>query len=82
MRRDLEQIVRMTAGFPQIRDISMTTNAQGLADRLPALHAAGLRRINISLDSLDPARYRRMTRGGDLSEVSRAWKRLHGKICQ
>ncbi len=69
VRRDLEQIVRMTAGFPQIRDISMTTNAQGLADRLSALHAAGLRRINISLDSLDPARYRRMTRGGDLSEV-------------
>lgn len=69
VRKDLEQIVRMAAGFAQIRDLSMTTNAQGLAERIPGLHAAGLGRINISLDSLDAARYRRMTRGGDLKQV-------------
>lgn len=69
VRKDLEQIVRMAAGFAQIRDLSMTTNAQGLAERIAGLHAAGLGRINISLDSLDAARYRRMTRGGDLKQV-------------
>lgn len=42
----------MAAGFAQIRDLSMTTNAQGLAERIAGLHAAGLGRINISLDSL------------------------------
>lgn len=69
VRRDLEQIVRMTAAFPQVRDLSITTNAQGLAERLPALHAAGLQRVNISLDSLDADRYGRMTRGGDLRKA-------------
>ena len=69
VRKDLEQIIHMVAGFTQIRDLSMTTNAQGLADRIAGLHAAGLGRINISLDSLDAERYRRMTRGGDLKQV-------------
>src|SRR6201993_3488423 len=39
-----------------VRDLSMTSNGHQLADRVPRLVAAGLRRINISLDSLDPAR--------------------------
>ena len=69
VRKDLEQIVRMVASFPEIRDLSITTNAQGLAERLPALRRAGLQRVNISLDSLDAARYRCMTRGGDLNKV-------------
>lgn len=69
VRRDLEQIVYQTAAHPEITDICMTTNAQGLAERLPELKRAGLRRINISMDSLDPERYRRMTRGGELKQV-------------
>lgn len=69
VRKDLEQIVQMIASFPQINDLSITTNAQGLAERLPVLHHAGLRRVNISLDSLDADRYRRMTRGGELDKV-------------
>lgn len=72
IRKDLEQIVQMIAGFPQIYDLSMTTNAQGLADRIVPLHRLGLQRINISLDSLDPVRYRSMTRGGDFREVMRS----------
>lgn len=69
VRRDLTEIVRMIAAYDEIRDLSMTTNAQGLAARLPELKRAGLKRINISLDSLDSERYSRMTRGGDLQQV-------------
>lgn len=68
-RKDLEQIVAMTASFPQIQDLCMTTNAQGLANRIAGLHHAGLKRVNISLDSLDEDRYRRMTRGGSLKSA-------------
>src|SRR5437764_2242511 len=46
-------------GFP---DLSMTTNGHLLAERCDRLLAAGLRRINISLDSLDPAKFERITR--------------------
>ncbi|MDO5784578.1 MAG: GTP 3',8-cyclase MoaA [Eubacteriales bacterium] len=69
IRKDLEQIVHMISSFPQIHDLSMTTNAQGLANRVARLHQLGLKRINISLDSLDPERYRSMTRGGDFNQV-------------
>ncbi|HUL16252.1 MAG TPA: GTP 3',8-cyclase MoaA [Terriglobales bacterium] len=53
-------------GFP---DLSMTTNGFLLGDRCPSLIAAGLRRINISLDSLDPARFERITRTKTFSSV-------------
>jgi cyclic pyranopterin phosphate synthase len=45
-----------------VRDLSMTTNGHLLAERCPALVAAGLHRINISLDSLDPIKFERITR--------------------
>ncbi|MGN1014022.1 MAG: GTP 3',8-cyclase MoaA [Butyricicoccus sp.] len=77
LRDDLEQIVQMLSGFPQIADLAMTTNAQGLAERLPALQRAGLRRVNISLDSLDEATYRRITRGGQLHQV---WDGIHAAL--
>ena len=69
VRKDLEAIVSMIARIPQVRDLSMTTNAQGLAERIGGLHRAGLQRVNISLDSLQEDRYRRMTRGGDLQKT-------------
>ncbi|MCX2685334.1 radical SAM protein [Pseudomonas sp. DCB_AW] len=50
-------------------DISLTTNGQLLARKLPALHAAGIRRLNVSLDTLDPLAFRRIARGGDLASV-------------
>jgi cyclic pyranopterin phosphate synthase len=50
-------------------DISLTTNGQLLARKLPALHAAGIRRLNVSLDTLDPLVFRRIARGGDLASV-------------
>jgi GTP 3',8-cyclase len=54
LRRDLEALVRMIASTPGIGDVAMTTNGSLLADRAASLRAAGLRRVTISLDSLDP----------------------------
>jgi cyclic pyranopterin phosphate synthase len=50
-------------------DVALTTNATRLAKLAGPLRAAGLKRITISLDSLDPERFRRITRGGDLEKV-------------
>src|SRR5690348_15316107 len=57
MRRDLPRLVAMLARIPGIRDIGLTTNGLLLADHARALYDAGLRRINVSLDTLDPARF-------------------------
>ncbi|GHV60604.1 GTP 3',8-cyclase [Spirochaetia bacterium] len=69
MREDLEEVVGIFRRHRDVRDLSMTTNAQGLRSRARALKEAGLMRLNISLDSLRPDRYREITRGGDLGEV-------------
>jgi cyclic pyranopterin phosphate synthase len=54
-----------------VRDLSMTTNGHLLAERLERLLAAGLRRVNISLDSLDAARFARITRTRSFENVMR-----------
>jgi cyclic pyranopterin phosphate synthase len=54
LRPDVVEIVRTIAAFPQTQDLSMTTNAFLLAEMAQDLYDAGLRRINISLDSLKP----------------------------
>lgn len=69
MRPDLEKIIHMIRQFPEIVDLSMTTNGQGLAERALSLKQAGLDRINLSLDSLREDRFRRITGGGVLSQV-------------
>src|SRR5690606_14280784 len=50
-------------------DVAITTNASGLAKRLPDLLAAGLRRVNISLDAVDPDVFRLATGGGNIAKV-------------
>lgn len=54
IRADVVEIVESIAQLPQTDDLAMTTNAFLLADKAKALYQAGLRRINISLDSLEP----------------------------
>lgn len=54
LRPDVVEIVRAIAAFPETQDLAMTTNGFLLAPKAEALYQAGLRRINISLDSLDP----------------------------
>lgn len=69
LRPDLEDIVGGIAGVPGVREVTITTNGVLLADRLDALVRAGLRRVNISVDSLDPDRFEAITRRRDLDRV-------------
>lgn len=69
MRPDLEAIIQAVRRYPAIRDLSLTTNGQGLAERAASLKTAGLMRINISLDTLQAERYREITGGGRLDPV-------------
>lgn len=71
VRRDVTKLVRAISLIPGIEDISLTTNGI-LLDKLAApLAEAGLTRVNISLDTLDPMRFRRLTRLGDIDRVWR-----------
>jgi cyclic pyranopterin phosphate synthase len=69
MRRDLPALVRMLADIPGIKDIGLTTNGVLLAEHAQALFDAGLRRINVSLDTLDPDRFRQLARRDGLEKV-------------
>jgi cyclic pyranopterin phosphate synthase len=69
VRRGLPDLIGMIHALPQIHDISLTTNGVLLPRFVSALKQRGLDRVNISLDSLDPQRYRLLTRGGSLEMV-------------
>ena len=69
LRRDLTELVRMLAEVPGLHDLGLTTNGLLLADQAQPLYDAGLRRINISLDTLDPGRFRQLTRRDGLERV-------------
>lgn len=69
VRADLARLVSLIAGTDGIDDISLTSNGTLLARHAAALKAAGLRRVNVSLDTLKPERYRRITGGGNLHDV-------------
>jgi len=71
VRRGILELVRMLARVPGIRDLSMTTNGTLLSRFAADLARAGLKRVNVSLDSLDEEAYARITRGGRLSDVLR-----------
>src|SRR5436305_13132069 len=62
MRRDLPRLVRMLLEIPGVRDVGLTTNGLLLAEHVRPLFDAGLRRINVSLDTLDPGRFREVAR--------------------
>jgi cyclic pyranopterin phosphate synthase len=62
LRRDLERLVRLLAANPRIRDLAMTTNGVLLAEQAPALRAAGLHRVTVSLDTLREECFKELTR--------------------
>ncbi|MCO7514865.1 radical SAM protein [Pseudomonas guariconensis] len=64
----LEAFLQTVAGLGLV-DIGLTTNGQLLSRKLPLLRAAGIRRLNVSLDTLDAQAFRRIARGGDLACV-------------
>ena len=69
LRRDLPTLVARLASRPRIRDLAMTTNGVLLADHGDALARAGLHRLTVSLDTLQPQRFRELTRSNDLARV-------------
>jgi cyclic pyranopterin phosphate synthase len=68
VRRELPEIARRISCLPAIEDLSLSTNASQLARQAETLYASGVRRINVSLDSLDRERFREITQG-DLDRV-------------
>lgn len=69
VRKDLEGLIRLLAAIPGIEDLSMTTNGHLFAKKADAFAQAGLKRVNVSLDTLDPVQFAALTRGGDLGRV-------------
>lgn len=69
VRQDLHKLVEMLAAVPGIQDLALTTNGMLLAEQAHALRRAGLRRLNISLDTLSPEVFRQITRRDGLERV-------------
>ncbi|MFM7423503.1 MAG: GTP 3',8-cyclase MoaA [Elainella sp.] len=74
LRTGLVELVETIASFPETRDLSMTTNGFHLAELAPALYQAGLRRINISLDSLEPETFDRIIGNRGRSRWQQVWE--------
>jgi GTP 3',8-cyclase len=75
VRNGLVDLVKMLRQIDGVEDLSLTTNGQLLADLAEPLRSAGLDRITVSIDSLDPRRFKNITRTGDLSAVLRGLDR-------
>lgn len=69
VRKNLDHLVASLSRIDSLKDLCLTTNAALLAEQIDSLKRAGLKRVNISIDSLDPDRFRRMTKRGDLGKV-------------
>ena len=69
VRRDLPVLIRRLAAIPGVRDLALTTNGVLLEPLARPLYEAGLRRLNVHLDTLDRARFREITRRDDLDKV-------------
>ncbi|MEJ2692530.1 MAG: GTP 3',8-cyclase MoaA [Candidatus Thiodiazotropha sp.] len=69
VRRNIVDLTRRLAAIPGIDDLSLSTNGARLAGLARPLHDAGVRRINVSLDSLNPETYAAITGGGKLEKV-------------
>jgi len=69
VRKGIIELVDMINNVPQIDDIALTTNGLLLPDMAGGLKKAGLKRVNISLDTLSPGKFAKITRGGQLSKA-------------
>ncbi len=72
LRRDVDVLIKALGRFVHdglLDELTLTTNGTRLGDYAPILADAGVKRINVSLDSLDPDRFKRMSRGGDVAQV-------------
>ena len=69
VRKDLDQLIARLSAIEGLPDISLTTNGALLGQQADALYAAGLRRINVSVDTLKQDRFTALTKRGNLDEV-------------
>ncbi len=69
VRAGITDLINLLAGIETIKDLSLTTNGILLAQYATALKEAGLERVNISLDTLKPERFRQITRCGELADA-------------
>ncbi|HBM16637.1 MAG TPA: radical SAM protein [Lentisphaeria bacterium] len=69
VRKNIVHLIKLLASIKGIKDFSMTTNGIMLFEFAEKLKEAGLHRINVSLDTIDPDKYREITRGGELKKV-------------
>jgi len=69
MRHNVLNLIERLGRINGLSDLSMTTNAAKLAEAAQTIHSAGIRRLNVSLDTLDAHKFNEITRGGDLHQV-------------
>jgi cyclic pyranopterin phosphate synthase len=69
VRQNLDRLVAKLAAIDSLKDLCLTTNGALLAEKVSSLKQAGLRRINVSLDTLDPEKFKQMTKRGELRKV-------------
>ncbi len=69
IKKDIEILIEKIAGIKGIKELCLTTNGILLAEKAKKLREAGLTSINISLDTLQPEKYKEITRGGNLDDV-------------
>ena len=69
LRRSLPELIRLLAAKPRLRDLALTTNGVLLREQAPALRAAGLHRVTVSLDTLRPERFSALTRRASHAQV-------------
>jgi GTP 3',8-cyclase len=69
IKKDIEILIEKIAGIKGIRELCLTTNGILLAQKAKKLKQAGLTSVNISLDTLQPEKYKEITRGGNLADV-------------
>lgn len=69
VRKGIVDLIKLIAEIPGIKDLSMTTNGILLSQFAESLHNAGLQRVNVSLDTMDPEEFKAITRGGNLYDV-------------
>ena len=68
LRRDLDRLVSLLAANPAVRDLAITTNGVLLPAHAEQLRAAGLHRVSVSLDTLQPERFRALVRRDELPD--------------
>ena len=69
LRRDLEKLISKLSSLSGLKDLCLTTNGSLLAEKVSALQFAGLKRVNVSLDTLNREKFARIRRRGDLAKV-------------